>query len=720
MIELERFVVEGDGRVVVVGGELVGGLVDVRRDLGLRLLRLLLLSLLLLLLLPELDLLLGALDPAYEARGPRVPRRQAAGLIRFAARRREVTLGQRGLARPDVALRLLALERVLDDPGRVLVARVFEEGLLGRGHRLVVVAVPEGRLRGAEGGRGLALRFVEGGGRGGGGRRGQGRGGRLRGRGGRRRGRGRDGGGGNLRLLLGLQVDVAPGAREGGGEHAKDDVEDGAAARGGRRGPWHRTGLGPRRPHHRGRKAAAHLGGGQGLALGPHARAEHGGGGRALARGARGARGRRAGPLPLARAEVHGGPVRLSLVAGDEGGPRRVGHGHGARGGRLEVDEGLQCMLPGGRGDVGLQELPQRHRELVRRLVAVVEVLGQGLLEDGEERVVLLARGDEVEVRLLVGDLVEDRHEVVGVEGPLAREQLEEHAAHAEEVAAPVDLGPLHLLGRHVVGGAHDVAGARHGGGGEAGHPEVHDLHRAVLVDEDVRGLDVAVNDALLVRVGQAGQHRGDDRDLALHVEGGLAAHGLLEVLALQELHGDVGRAIGVVVEVENRDHVGMGHLGHGLRFALEALLQLGVVGDARDHDLQGHVAVELGVAGEVHHAHGALAQRMLDVVLADAPRELFDLGRRGGRVRLVIRSLAHGARSGRTLTLRGLWPLEDKPRRVSTLQGAGAAPSLGGRRLAYTKSVAYLAFPETVGLARRLRNQQSSRASWQTWISLP
>ena len=523
---------------------------------------------------------------------------------------------------------------------------------------------------------------------------------------------------GGARLLLVLPVDVAARPGQGDGHAAQDHVEHRVAARRLRSGARHRTRLGPRGPHYRGREAASHLGRGESLALGSDAGAEHGGGGGALARGARGARGRGCGARPApptARAQVHRAPV-----FGDEGGSRGVGHGHGRRRGRLEIHEGLESVLRGGRRGVGLQELAQGHRELGGRLVAVLEVLGQGLLEDGQERVVLLPGGDEVEVRLLVGDLVEDRHEVVRVEGPLAREELEEHAAHAEEVAAAVDLEPLHLLGRHVVGRAHDVAGAGHGGGGEPGHPEVHDLHRLVLIDEDVRGLDVAVHDALLVRVGEAQEHRGDHRDLALYVQGGLATHGLLEVLAFQELHRYVRRAVRVVIEVEDHHHVGMGHLRHGLGFAFEALLQLGVVGDARNHHLQGHVAVETGVPGEVDHAHGALAQGLQDVELADAAGQLLDLGCLGLRVRLVVRGLAHGAGGRRTLTVRRFSALEDKPRRVSTLRGGREAPSHAGRRFRYTKSVAYLAFPETVGLARRLRNQQSSRASWQTWISLP
>ena len=295
-----------------------------------------------------------------------------------------------------------------------------------------------------------------------------------------------------------------------------------------------------------------------------------------------------------------------------------------------------------GRG-VGLQPLAQVHRELVGRLVALVDVLGERLLQDRHQGVVVGALRDQVEVRLLVGDLVEDRHEVVGVEGPPPGRELEEHAADAEQVAAPVHLRALHLLGGHVVRGSHDVPGAGHGGGGQARHPEVHDLHRPVFLDEDVGGLDVAVDDAGLVGVGEPGQHLHDHRHLPLDGHRRGLAHRLLEVLALQELHRDEGRAVGVAAEVEDGDQVRVLHLRDRPGLASEALLELGVVRDLGDHDLEGHVAVEDGVVGEVDLAHGALAEGAQDLVLADPAGQVLE-----DRLVRVVR-LNHPLASGRT-----------------------------------------------------------------------
>ena len=83
-----------------------------------------------------------------------------------------------------------------------------------------------------------------------------------------------------------------------------------------------------------------------------------------------------------------------------------------------------------------------------------------------------------------------------------AREDLVQHHPHRVDVAARVELIALHLLGAHVVRRADDEARLGHPFL-RLGHPrdaEVHQLHLALVVDEDVLRLDVAVDDPLLVR----------------------------------------------------------------------------------------------------------------------------------------------------------------------------------------------------------------------------
>ena len=58
----------------------------------------------------------------------------------------------------------------------------------------------------------------------------------------------------------------------------------------------------------------------------------------------------------------------------------------------------------------------------------------------------------------------------------------------------------LGLLGGEVLRGAHDRAGKRHVRGAGAGDPEVGDLRAALLVEDHVVGLEVAVDHPAAVR----------------------------------------------------------------------------------------------------------------------------------------------------------------------------------------------------------------------------
>ena len=119
--------------------------------------------------------------------------------------------------------------------------------------------------------------------------------------------------------------------------------------------------------------------------------------------------------------------------------------------------------------------------------------------------------------RLRVQDLVDERRDRFARKRASAGQQLVENDAQGEQVRASVDLLAADLLGRHVRGAADHLARPRHvgrGRGGELADAEVGDLHAAVLGDQDVPGLDVAVDDVALVRVGQSLGRLADDRDL--------------------------------------------------------------------------------------------------------------------------------------------------------------------------------------------------------------
>ena len=98
---------------------------------------------------------------------------------------------------------------------------------------------------------------------------------------------------------------------------------------------------------------------------------------------------------------------------------------------------------------------------------------------------------------------------------------------------------------------------------------EVEDLDPTVGRDEEVLGLDVAMDDPLVVRGRETGG------DLARVLDGftlrkRTSLQPLAQCLALEQLRHRIGGAI-VRAQVENREDVGMRERGNGLGLPLEA-----------------------------------------------------------------------------------------------------------------------------------------------------
>src|SRR5580704_3655590 len=106
--------------------------------------------------------------------------------------------------------------------------------------------------------------------------------------------------------------------------------------------------------------------------------------------------------------------------------------------------------------------------------------------------------------------------------------------------------------------------------------PEVHHLHGTVWLHEDVGGLDVAVHQAVLMRVPQAAANLHHDRQLGSQRKRNLTSDDLLKTLALYKLHGDVGETVRFAQIVDDND-VRMLQSAGGLGFAIETLQEVRV-----------------------------------------------------------------------------------------------------------------------------------------------
>jgi hypothetical protein len=259
-----------------------------------------------------------------------------------------------------------------------------------------------------------------------------------------------------------------------------------------------------------------------------------------------------------------------------------------------------------------------------------IEVAGEGTGEAaigdagaGARRVLFTdaAKGFEL------GDAAESR----AVEGGRAGEELVQEDAERVEVAAGVHGGcaGAGLLGAHVLESADDGAelgdlgavGEAQGGAIDgAGDAEVDDLGGGLAVidgDEDVGGLDVAVDDAALVRVLDGLADGDEEAEAGWDVEmGGIAV--LRDGDAVDELHDEVEAAGVGGSGVERTGNEGVVHEGERLALGLEAGDGLLGVHSGLD-DLEGDLALDgMELLGAANDAHAAAAESTEDPVGTD------------------------------------------------------------------------------------------------------
>jgi hypothetical protein len=152
-----------------------------------------------------------------------------------------------------------------------------------------------------------------------------------------------------------------------------------------------------------------------------------------------------------------------------------------------------------------------------------------------------------------------------------------------EEVGRePHGVGGAELLWRHVPHAADEVVRGREAGRArdleQARDAEVDELHRGELarlhLQEDVRRLEVAVNDAASVDVAHAEEELLDPTHPDRHRDGPLAAQPRVERLALEALEHDEGLPA-LEPEAEHAAHVFALDASEEERLAREALAEL-------------------------------------------------------------------------------------------------------------------------------------------------
>ena len=167
---------------------------------------------------------------------------------------------------------------------------------------------------------------------------------------------------------------------------------------------------------------------------------------------------------------------------------------------------------------------------------------------------------------------------VAPLEGARSADELVEHDAEREDVAARVHGLAEDLLGGHVRRGSvrRRVVGSIERGrerllgqGRTPCDPEVEDFHVAAGAGHDVGGLDVAVDDAARVRVRETPRHRRADRGHRVRRHRGSLAQQGRQAEPVDELEHEIEARVGLHERVEQAN-VGVAELGEHLRLALE------------------------------------------------------------------------------------------------------------------------------------------------------
>ncbi len=150
-------------------------------------------------------------------------------------------------------------------------------------------------------------------------------------------------------------------------------------------------------------------------------------------------------------------------------------------------------------------------------------------------------------------------------------------------------------------------------------HAEIEELGNAFFGNEDVAGLDVAVDNQVSVRILHRAAHRGKQLEPARNGETVRVAIGV-EVLAIDVLHHEVGQTFFGCSAIQQRGDVRMRERGENLP----------LVAKARDDEFRAHPALDdldrnllvvrlVHAFGEVHRAHSAAPKLADELVRTDS-----------------------------------------------------------------------------------------------------
>jgi len=269
--------------------------------------------------------------------------------------------------------------------------------------------------------------------------------------------------------------------------------------------------------------------------------------------------------------------------------------------------DGLLRLRPGWRVEESVLVVGEHGDDLLHRLITVLAIFCHHALNDVAqiqvEMRIALTRIRNVVGQMLRGD---DRRRIVLV-GSLSGHQLVQSDAERVDVGSRVDVaGVLQALRRDVGRTSDDPAplGHRPVHSNPLGKPHVGDLDRAVLGEDEVFRLDVAVDDLAAVRVRERRGGLSRVSDGIDHRKFSPLPPDGEQVAAVDVFHDEIVNLVALRARLVHGHDVGVVELGSGAGLAQKEL-QIGrVVNPRRREKLDGNQAVERQVSAQIDDAH--------------------------------------------------------------------------------------------------------------------
>ena len=138
----------------------------------------------------------------------------------------------------------------------------------------------------------------------------------------------------------------------------------------------------------------------------------------------------------------------------------------------------------------------------------------------------------------------------------------------------------------------------------------------AIVIDEDVGGLDVAVNDTFGMGSTESVGNFAGKHEKRFQREG-LSRNAMLEGQAFEKLHGNED-VIAMLADFINGADIGMIERGCGARLTTEAFKRVRISGDVSGEKFQGYKTAELGILSLVNDTHTAAPELVEDAIVGD------------------------------------------------------------------------------------------------------